>query len=404
LQKILRGDWQVAGVVSVVDRQGWVRAASEGAGELRRVPRHIIAPALAGKERAWVERGSYSTGGDQVMATWPLRDADGVIGAVVISEAVDELSASQWQSFVGISLATLTVLLLVIIGLLMFAARIAWRIRRLGRETAAAIDPDGRVRATHIRAEARSGDEFGELSRRISAMLQRLQRFTAFLESIPRTLRHEINNPLNTISTSLQNLVDTRPELSQDRYQLAATRGVERMERIVNSLTEAAGLEQSLRGDAFVRFDLAALVSVYAVSAREHAQGAGKRLSYVGPGQAVGIAGSDFRIEQLLDKLVDNAIDFTPAGGAVVIRLTQANSQCQLQVSNDGPLLPEVIRDQLFDSMVSVRDRHDGERPHLGMGLFIARAIAEHHGGRLQAANRADDGGVEITVTLPLAE
>jgi len=407
LQRRLRRDWQVAGVVTVVDHHGWVRAASEGAGEVQRLSPELVDKVFSQLARAepasWIERQPYSNGSDRSMAAWPVRAADGeVIGAVLVSEAVDDLNAAQWQSFIGITLATAAALLVLIVGLLLFAARITWRFRRLGRQTANAIDAQGRVQSSHIRAEAGAGDEFGELSRRISAMLQRLQRFTGFLESIPRTLRHEINNPLNTISTSLQNLVDTRPELADDRYQQAAARGVQRLERIVNSLTEAAGLEQSLHGDPAVRFDLAALLHVYADSAA--LANPAHRISYDGPARGIEIVGSDFRIEQLLDKLVDNAVDFTAAGGDITLSLRRGDKGgCWLRVSNDGPLLPEVIRGQLFDSMVSVRERDEGGKPHLGMGLFIARAIAEHHGGRLLAENRSDGGGALLSVWLPLA-
>ena len=411
LQARLRRDWQVDGVVTVVDRDGWVRAASEGAGDAQRLPSgldaRVFEQVLGSDPVSWIEVQPYSNGSDHSMAAWPVRavgdDKPGeVIGAVLVSEAVADLSAAQWQSFIGITLATGAVLLVLIVGLLLFAARIAWRIRRLGRQTADAIDEQGRVQRAYIRAEAHAGDEFGGLSRRISAMLQRLQRFTGFLESIPRTLRHEINNPLNTISTSLQNLVDTRPELADDRYQQAAARGVQRLERIVNSLTEAAGLEQSLHGDPVGRFDLAALLQVYADSAG--LANPGYHISCEGPGRGIVINGSDFRIEQLLDKLVDNALDFTAAGGRIVLSLQRGGrGDCWLRVSNDGPPLPDAIRGQLFDSMVSARDRVEAGRPHLGMGLFIVRAIAEYHGGELHADNRADGGGAVMAVRLPLA-
>jgi len=70
-------------------------------------------------------------------------------------------------------------------------------------------------------------------------------------------------------------------------------------------------------------------------------------------------------------------------------------------VANEGPPLPAKMQGRLFDSMVSVRqNRGDGE-PHLGLGLYIVRLIAEFHGGRASAANRDDVQGVTVSVVLP---
>ena len=77
----------------------------------------------------------------------------------------------------------------------------------------------------------------------------------------------------------------------------------------------------------------------------------------------------------------------------------------RLSVANDGPPLPEALADRLFESMVSVRDEahRGGATPHLGLGLYIVRLIAELHGGSAQAANRPGASGVVVTVTLPLS-
>ena len=71
-----------------------------------------------------------------------------------------------------------------------------------------------------------------------------------------------------------------------------------------------------------------------------------------------------------------------------------------LSIHNPGPPLPERMRSQLFDSMVSLRaDRSDR---HLGLGLYVAKLIAEGHGGTITAEN--DDGGVRFSVILPVAD
>ena len=74
-----------------------------------------------------------------------------------------------------------------------------------------------------------------------------------------------------------------------------------------------------------------------------------------------------------------------------------------LVVANEGPSLPEGMHDRLFESMVSVRAGGDASVPHLGLGLYIVRVIAQFHGGTVRAKNRPGGSGVMVTVVLPLA-
>jgi signal transduction histidine kinase len=99
----------------------------------------------------------------------------------------------------------------------------------------------------------------------------------------------------------------------------------------------------------------------------------------------------------MLDKLVGNAVDFSAAGDTIAISLGHQDGHRSLSIHNPGPPLPERMRSQLFDSMVSVRAGHDDK--HLGLGLYVARLIAEGHGGSIAAANV--DDGVVFTVVLP---
>ena len=69
---------------------------------------------------------------------------------------------------------------------------------------------------------------------------------------------------------------------------------------------------------------------------------------------------------------------------------------------NDGPLLPASMQGRLFESMVSIRPAASSDDPHLGVGLYIVRMIAQFHGGIASAQNKADDSGVVITIELPV--
>jgi signal transduction histidine kinase len=98
----------------------------------------------------------------------------------------------------------------------------------------------------------------------------------------------------------------------------------------------------------------------------------------------------------MLDKLVDNATGFAPPGTAVRLGLTADRDLITLSVDNPGPPLPEQLKGRLFDSLVSVRS---GDDRHLGLGLYIARLIAEGHGGTITADNT--DEGVRFEIRLP---
>jgi signal transduction histidine kinase len=74
----------------------------------------------------------------------------------------------------------------------------------------------------------------------------------------------------------------------------------------------------------------------------------------------------------------------------------------RLSVADQGPLLPAEMADRLFESMVSIRPAAHRGTPHLGLGLYIVRLIAEFHAGQASAGNREDGDGVVVRVTLPL--
>ncbi|MEO8506990.1 MAG: ATP-binding protein, partial [Betaproteobacteria bacterium] len=125
-------------------------------------------------------------------------------------------------------------------------------------------------------------------------------------------------------------------------------------------------------------------------------------IAFVSPTAQIVLDGAPDLIAQMLDKLVANAVEFA-AGGAIDIRLENAGPEVRLAVANDGPPLPEGMAGRLFDSMVSVRPGGESGAPHLGLGLYIVRVIAQFHGGRAEAANKPDGAGVIVAVTLPRA-
>jgi signal transduction histidine kinase len=117
------------------------------------------------------------------------------------------------------------------------------------------------------------------------------------------------------------------------------------------------------------------------------------------PAESVFIDGAPDLIVQLLDKLVDNAVDFSAAGSTITVRLRVEADAAVVEVDNVGPPLPAEAQGRLFESLWQSRTGGDS-RPHFGLGLYIVRLIAEFHGGRADAIDLPEGTGVRFAVRL----
>jgi len=333
-----------------------------------------------------------------VSAAYPIWSRDNVLGAVVVEETTNSILAVRSQALERLLLTTIVVFALAAAVLLGFATRLSNRIRRLRDEAESAVDARGRLK--RLTAGSQAGDEIGDLSRSFSAVLEKLSQHHGYLESLAGRLSHELRTPIAVVRSSLENLRLENDAAQRQVYLERAEEGLSRLSKILTRMSEATRLEQSLHAEARVRFDLAAVVTECV---------AGYRLAYparefelMAPAQPLRAEGSPDLLAQLLDKLVANAADFGRPGTPIRIGLAQAGHAAQLTVTNAGPLLPDEVRGRLFDSMISARTERAGSEPHLGLGLYIARLIAEFHNGNIAAANQPDGSGVSVRLTIPL--
>ncbi|MCY4129387.1 MAG: ATP-binding protein [Gammaproteobacteria bacterium] len=353
-----------------------------------------IEDALAGNPTAI--RHLSDAGIPTVMAAYPIRSQNETLGAVTIESDINQILSFQQSALrhiVFVSGLTLLFILVVTVG---FSARLAYRIRRLRREAAGAIDEYGRLTRTSLEAEVHAGDEIGDLARAIDSMLTRLKEHSAFVERMPRTLRHEVNNPLNTLSTSLENLGQAETQAEREECINSAQRGVQRIGAIVQNLADASNLEDALRSEEREPFDIQGLLKSYVENLN---RGRDTPLFvYSGVREPAMVSGSDIHIEQMMDKIVDNAIDFHRPNSQIKIKLEAFENLVRITVGNRGPTLGESTH-LMFERLVSRRSSKSTS--HFGLGLYIVRVIAEYHGGTVRAFNLRDQSGVLITVQLP---
>ncbi|MEM7434962.1 MAG: HAMP domain-containing sensor histidine kinase [Myxococcota bacterium] len=218
----------------------------------------------------------------------------------------------------------------------------------------------------------------------------------AWLENLAGFLRHELKNQLVAVGTSLDLARDTDSPAARETFLGRARRSLNRMRALVSSATEATNLEAALSSEAIGVVDLSGVVidRVRAFASTREAPGFCLRMS---PG--VEVRGSEERLAQLTDKLLENAAQHTQGSADILVELPRpSNGVVELVVENHGRPLPS-HKEKIFEAFVSSR----GEPGNLGLGLFIARSIARNHGGDISAADPADAPGARFTVRLPIS-
>ncbi|MCX2842692.1 ATP-binding protein [Microbulbifer thermotolerans] len=317
----------------------------------------------------------------------------GRVIALQSGQVLQSLTESAAHRLWLISCVAAGTALLLLLG---YASWLSWRIRRLHRAAQNAVDASGKLRGNFPRS--RMDDELGALNRAFASLLAELDQYHQYLRTLASKLSHELRTPLAVVRSSLDNLAAGTLDEQNRRYAERAMEGSARLSGILNSLAAASHLEASIQQAEREDFDLADLLEVL-IQSYADAQ-PGHKFTLEKPCGTMPLCGAPELLAQLLDKLVDNACSFAPVGSEIRVSLQPSADWYRLSVENDGPLLPEGYTQKLFDSLVSIRD-DGGKAGHLGLGLHIARLIADFHRGRLTATNREDGSGVIFTLELP---
>lgn len=358
--------------------------------------------ALKGKPQTrW--RNTSNNDVNILTATAPIEFDDNVIGAVAIEQTSNDILLQQNRALeIMFNLSALAFLIATVV-LLSFATRLSLRIRHLRDSAENAITQDGRVVGEISTLHAR--DEIGDLSRSVADMLQRLAQYNRYLESMASKLSHELRTPITVVRSSLDNLDENELDANTLTYTQRAREGVQRLNNILTRMSEATRLEQTLQSEQQLDFDIEKVIN----GCVEGYKLAHQHCSFefncnkLYDSQPLAIHGVPDLIAQMLDKLISNAIDFHTADTAIEVKLSADETYLQLVVQNQGATLPEQMQDNLFDSMVSVREKR-GDQPHLGLGLYIVRMIVEFHKGSVKARNRDDVAGVMFVIRFPLTK
>jgi two-component system sensor histidine kinase ChvG len=355
-----------------------------------------VTDALAGRPAAeWFRASSNQT--SLLLAAAPIDVSGGVRGAVILEQAGDQLLELRDRALMHLFNLTLLATALAVAIAFGVASWISLRIGRLRLAAETAVTHEGKIRLDM--PESDRADEIGALSRSFAGLLERLNEHTQYLRTLGGKLSHELRTPLTIVRSSLDNLESEGVRTDQRGYVTRAREGVLRLQSILSALGAAARVEESIKQAERQRFDLGELLQSAVAGYRDAFPTA--RIELDAPTDACFMHGAPDLIVQMLDKLIENAVDFCSASGTIAVHLARAGTHYELNVSNDGPPIPEALLGRLFESLFENRQGTD-DKPHFGLGLYIVRLIAEFHGGVAVAANRPDASGAVFTVVLPL--
>ncbi|GAB1260660.1 ATP-binding protein [Aurantivibrio plasticivorans] len=331
-----------------------------------------------------------------------------ILGAVIVEQNTEAVTAATNAAFNQLLLTVLGTMGIVALALILYASVLSWRIKSLSTSAKNAIGNDGRINTQALHSNA--ADEIGDLTRNYADLLHRLNDYTEYLRSLASKLSHELRTPLAVIKSSLDNLNHSALDEKAMQYQQRASEGADRLSTILNAMSAANRIEESIQQSHTEHFPLDELLS-NVVNAYNDAYPNQSFTLSITKYPHYNFVGSPDLLVQMLDKLVDNAADFATPNTPIIIELcrtkrSQNKELIEISVSNSGPLLPAHMQGQLFDSLVSVRDTSDKKKDdknttHLGLGLYIVRLIVDFHSGDIMARNREDESGVIFTVQLP---
>ena len=365
------------------------------AGRLGRGPLQTVLE--DGPVTAWFARSGDASA--VVTAGAPIIRGDELLGAVILEQGSDSILTLTNAALVRLLSVTFLAMLIVAAGLLSYATVLSFRVRRLSRAAETALGPKGEIRTALPGRRAR--DEIGDLARSFSDLLNRLREYTAYLTTLKAKLAHELRTPLAVASTSLENLEHEPHGANLSPYLARLKEGISRLDGILSAMTEATLIEQSIASTEPEVFNLDAVLASCVPAYRDvyprHT------IEYECGIRYATVLGSGELIVQMMDKLIDNAVSFSPVDAPIRVALNGTRQEVTITVINRGPSLPLSMRSQLFDSLVSIRRERDGRR-HLGLGLHIVSLVADFHRGAARGDDLPDGSGVIFTITMPAEE
>jgi two-component system, OmpR family, sensor histidine kinase CreC len=328
----------------------------------------------------------------------PVLHEDKIIGVLTVAKPIstvqDFIDRAERKVLVnGLMLLALSAVMGVIVTLWT-----VWNIRKLRRYAQQVGEPmaAGVVQMPNVPGE------LGDLARAMQAMRVRLEG-REVIESHVRALTHELKSPVAAIRASGELLGGELPAADRERFSQQVIAQSERLQRLVERMLELSKLEQqAVAGGRLQQLDMHSLKEVIEHIAVQIAPSITIKniaiyLYFTGSRAPFHCKMNPELMSLALSNLVDNAMDFSPAGGRIDVCLQEEAGQYVIRVQDQGPGVPDYALPRLGERFFTT-PRPGGQRSGSGLGLAIVRQIMALHGGELRLGNTAKGFCAELVL------
>jgi len=288
------------------------------------------------------------------------------------------------------------------VGLVVAAVASRWM---AGRSLAPMRDLADAARSIGVQALDRrmpvrgSGDEPDQVAMAFNETLGRLEASVDEMRQFSAALAHELRTPLAALRGEIETmLLHPRTPDDYQRGLVSQLEDIDKLSRMVSQLLTLARAESGEIDLARERVDLGALAESIAGQLETVAEAKGLTLACDAPAP-VHVTGDPGWLERLVLNLLDNAIKFTPSGGRVTLSVAQRGDQAELAVSDTGIGVPAADLPRIFERFYRADSARSPQTEGTGLGLTLAKWIADHHGATITASS-GPGGGTSVTVVF----
>lgn len=260
--------------------------------------------------------------------------------------------------------------------------------------------PDGRIVGASKIARDITGQKKAE--RELVEAHAQLKRVNQLKSEFVATLSHELRTPLNAIVGWIQLLKESSTPEEVAEGIAVIERNVKTQARLIEDLLDMSRIESGKMSLDVQKLDLVDVVEAAIQTVKPSAEAKGQRLTSAFSSVDGVVMGDKNRLQQIIWNLLTNAVKFTPKGGRVHVVVERVNSHVEISVTDSGKGIAQEHQDLIFERFRQVDSSTTRRQGGLGIGLSIAKHLAELHGGTLKVSSPGAEQGSTFSLHLPL--